>query len=223
MFSLKHFLHDLIFLFFFYLWLIYDFVKSKMISCCTYSRLISRIKSSKFTKVNQILSIGFGEYHAFSGILSKLPGKIQITGYDSNLFKLFRSRNTQNNVEVIEQKLIEIENKRNFDAIVFMNSIFPFEKTEKQINKAKMLLKNNGKIFFIVSLFKKKTKFLKGCRNFIGSLWGNGNHTFMTEKEFLDILRKNKLNINYKERIKNEKNPLFKVFRFFLIEAQLLL
>lgn len=222
MFSLKHFLHDVIFLMFFYLWLLYDFIKSRLISCYTYSRLISRLRTANFSKVHQILSIGFGDTHAFSKFLNRIPSKLKITGNDSNIFKLFQLKNKEN-LDVMLQKLSEIEKKTKFDAIVFMNSVFPFEKTEKQIQKAKSLLKINGKIFFIVSLFKKKTWFLKHCRGFISSLWENGSQSLMTEKEFLAILKRNKLDINYKERIKNQKNPLFKIFRFFLIEAQILL
>ena len=221
MFKPKQLLTDFIFIIFFYLWLIYDYIKSKLISCHTYSRLASRLKTLNFSKMHQILSIGFGDIHAFSGmIINKIPSKLRITGHDSNGFKLFQCQH-RDNLEILEKSIVEIGEGSKFDAIMFTNSMFPFDKTEKQIKLAKKLLKTNGKIFFIVSLFKKKTKVLKNCRSFIKGLWENGSNALMTEKEFMGMLKRNKLDINYKERIKDQMNPFFKFFRFFLIEAQI--
>ena len=220
MFKLKQFFYDILFCIFFYLWLLFDFIKSKLISCHTYSRLVSRLKCLNFSKMHRILSIGFGDTYAFSGVFNKIPSNLKVTGNDSNTFKLFQCQKNEN-MEIMSQRLSEIENIPKFDAIMFTNSIFPFEKTEKQVQLAKKLLKINGKIFFIVSLFKKKTKFLKNCRHFLSNLWVNGSNAFMTEREFLAMLKRNKLDVNYKERIKDEMNPFFKFFRFFLIEVQI--
>lgn len=220
MFNIKQFLYDCVFLLLFYLWLLYDYIKSKLISCYTYSRLASRLKCLHFSKMHKILSIGFGDIYAFSGIFKTFPSNLKVTGSDSNTFKLFHYPK-QENMEIMTQSLLEIEKNTKYDAIVFTNSTFPVGKTEKQIQMAKQLLKNKGKIFFIVSLFKKKTKALKNCRNFIKKLWDNGKNALMTEKEFLAMLKRNRLDINYKERIKTKMNPLFKFFRFFLIEVQI--
>lgn len=86
---------------------------------------------------------------------------------------------------------------------------------------ARKMLKREGKMFFIVSLFRRKTGMLKRLRGFFKVLWESGSNALMTEKEFLAMLKRNRLDINYKERIKGELNPFFTFFRFFLIEAQI--
>jgi len=212
---MKRFFLEFLFQIFFYFWLLYDFLKSKLISCHTYSRLSSRMKSLNFSKMHQILSMGFGDSYAFSNIFAKIPSKLKIFSPNSGLFKLFRFRKREN-LEVIN----EIDKTVKFDAVFFTNSTFAFSKLESQIQFAKKMLKREGKMFFVVSLFKKKSILLRNLRVFFKSVWESGNNALMTEKEFLAMLKRNRLDINYKERIKENRNPFFTFFRFFLIEVQ---
>lgn len=213
--SLKRLFLEILFSLFYYFWLLYDFLKSKLISCHTYSRLSSRIKSLNFSKMHQILSMGFGDCYAFSSIFSHSPSSLKILNHNIGFFKLFRFKKREG-LEVIEK----VDQGTRFDAVFFTSSTFAFAKLEQQIQQAKKMLKRNGKIFFVVSLFKKKSKILKSLRSFFCNLWESGNQALMTEKEFLAMLKRNGLDINYKERIKENRNPFFTFFRFFLIEVQ---
>lgn len=92
----------------------------------------------------------------------------------------------------------------------------------KALDIAKNLLSENGKIYFLMTLFQKKGYFqelagkVKPYLKYLTSI-DFGQITY--ENEFTNILKDNGLNISYMKRLTSDTNLFLNTFRFFVVES----
>lgn len=204
--------------------LIYDLIVSQPVTSYTYSRFLHRLREHHLNEMTDLLDIGIGTGTALNCIIPELPDKIQILGVDidesyvkkcEDLFK------EKGNVQILLQDFLEIESQTNkkFDVILFSSSFMLMPNKNKALEISKRLLKPNGKIFFILTLFERRKKVVEKFKPLLKYVLTIDFGEALTEKQFLEFLDKNQLKVTYKERIQRKFFPCFKVFRYFLVEA----
>ena len=212
---------------------IYDIVVSRPVTSHTYYRLLQRMKanSSDFKQLESILDVGVGTGTALSYIIPDLNKDVKIIGVDIDqnyvdyCQKLFKTRNNItillkdfNEMDDKDLKSLEVENR--FDVIFFSSSFMLMPNKIKTLEKARSLLKQNGKIYFVLTLFEKRKKLIERFKPLLKYATTIDFGEALTESQFLEILKESGLNVNYKERIEKKYFPCFKIFRYFLIEAE---
>lgn len=204
---------------------IYDIIVSRPVTSYTYSRFLHRLKEHDIEKMSNLLDIGVGTGTALNYIIPEIPNKIQILGVDidenyvttcKNLFK------TNRNVEIRLKNFLKMDdesNKETFDIILFSSSFMLMPDKDLALEIAKKLLKKNGKIYFILTLFERKKKIVEKFKPLLKYILTIDFGEALTETQFFEILQKNKIKVTYKERIHRKLFPCFSLFRYFLVEG----
>ena len=205
---------------------IYDIIVSRPVTSYTYHRLLQRLKyhSVIFKNMEAILDVGVGTGTALNCIVPSINKDVNIVGVDIDEHyvnyckKLFEK---MNNVSIFLQDFNEFdEDYKKFDIILFSSSFMLMPDKRKTLEKARKLLKKGGKIYFILTLFEKKKKIVEKFKPMLKYLLTIDFGEALTEKIFFEILEKNELKVTYKERIHRNFFPCFRLFRYFLIEAE---
>ena len=117
---------------------------------------------------------------------------------------------------------LEKDKINKYDAIIFSSSFMLMPDTKKALEIALNLLNENGKIYFLMTLYKQKGTienligYIKPYLKYITTI-DFGEATY--EKEFLDLMEQNGVGISYMRRLTNSSNIFLSTFRFFVIEA----
>jgi len=202
---------------------IYDTVITKRLTKYTYYKLFDKMQP-RLDKYKRILDVGTGTGEALFSIIDRFPKDTQVVAIDidKNYIKkateLFKN---QRNVRVREQDFYELaETKERYDAIIFSSSFMLMPDTKRALDIAKSMLTPGGKIFFLMTLYAKKKKYIEKIKPYLKyyTTIDFGNITY--EWEFEDLLTGNGLNILHKERLFYKMTPLLFLFRVFLVECQ---
>ena len=204
--------------------IIYDIIVSRPVTSYTYSRFLHRLKEHKLESLNNLLDIGVGTGTALNYIIPELPQKTHILGVDidenyvrtcQNLFK------KNQNVKILLKNFYEMEEEcsRSFDVILFSSSFMLMPDKDKALEIAKKLLKPDGKIYFILTLFERRKKLVEKFKPLLKYLLTIDFGEALTETQFFDYLQNNGIKVTYKERIQRKMFPCFRVFRYFLVEG----
>jgi len=202
---------------------IYDNAITKPLTKYTYIKLFERMKPN-LSQYKRVLDVGTGTGRALSAIINNFPKDAQIVGIDIDKHYIVKAKErfkAHSNVEMREQNFYELmETKEKYDAIIFSSSFMLMPYREKALEIAKDMLTPNGKIFFLMTLYEKKREIIEKVKPYLKhyTTIDFGNITY--EKEFDSFLTGNDFSISHKERIFYKWNPLFYVFRVFLIECQ---
>lgn len=203
---------------------IYDLIVTTPVTSHTYSRFMHRLKEHRVDQMTDLLDIGIGTGTALSYIIQEIPKKIQILGVDidehyvktcKNLFK------NNENVEILLKDFFEMEqeNDKKFDVILFSSSFMLMPNKNKALEICKKILKPEGKIYFILTLFERKKRIVEKFKPLLKYILTIDFGEALTEKQFFEILENNQLKVTYKERIQRKMFPCFRVFRYFLVET----
>lgn len=202
---------------------IYDNVITRPLTKYTYYKLMNRITPRK-EKYKNILDVGTGTGRALLAIMNQFSSDTKIVGIDidKNYIKKAKAKLAKYpNVEVREQNFYLLaDTKEKYDIIIFSSSFMLMPYREKALEIAKDLLTSDGRIFFLMTLYDKKKDFIESIKPYLKhyTTIDFGNITY--EWEFEDLLNNNGLDIIHKERIFYSWNPLFFVFRIFLVECK---
>ena len=207
---------------------VYDTVITKPLTKYTYIKLYNELIQKNGDSIKKILDIGTGTGYALESIIDYLP-KTNVVGIDidQNYVKAAKKRFANRaNVQIRGQNFYELENsKERYDLIIFSSSFMLMPYREKALEVAKSLLNKNGKIVFLMTLYenKKKFKFVEKIKPYLKyyTTIDFGNITY--ETNFVNLLQDSSLKILKKERIFYKLNPLFKIFRIFYVETEVLL
>jgi len=202
---------------------IYDNAITKPLTKYTYMKLLERMKPS-IDQYKKVLDVGTGTGRALHVIFNQFPEDTQIVGIDIDKNYIAKAKErfkNCSNVEMRDQNFYALnDSKERYDAIIFSNSftLMPFR--EKAIEIASNMLSPNGKIFFLMALYERNKEFVENIKPFVKhyTTIDFGNITY--EAEFERMLTNNGLDITHKERIFYNWNPLFFLFRIFMVEAQ---
>lgn len=114
----------------------------------------------KFEKLEKVLDVGIGTGHPMSKIIHKFPRDCEVLGIDidrtylescTELFKPYK------NVTIKEMNYYNlVKSSEKFDLIIFSSSFMILPDREKALSIAKSHLSENGKIFFLMTLFKER-------------------------------------------------------------------
>jgi len=205
---------------------IYDLIFSKPVTGFTYCRLLNRLKSTNISQIHSILDVGVGTGTALNYVISEIPKDVKIMGVDidehyvKTCQKLFEKRP---NVSIELQNFYEFEVKKGeekFDVILFTSSFMLMPDQNQALQVAKKILKPNGKVYFILTLFEKRKRLISIFKPLLKYVLTVDFGQAMTEEQFLDILKQNDMKVTYKERVIRKYIPCFRVFRYFLVEAE---
>lgn len=204
---------------------IYDLIFSKPVTGFTYCRLLERMKSSNFDQIHSILDVGVGTGTALNYVISEIPKDVKVLGVDidehyvKTCQKLFEKRP---NVSIELQNFYELEVKKEekFDVILFTSSFMLLPDQNQALQIAKKLLKPNGKVYFILTLFERRKRLVSLFKPLLKYILTVDFGQAMTEDQFLEILKNNGMKVTYKERVIRKYFPCFKVFRYFLVEGE---
>ena len=202
---------------------IYDSVVTKPLTKYTYIKLFEKMKPS-IDQYKRVLDIGTGTGRALHAIFSQFPEDTQIVGIDIDKNYIAKAKErfkNCSNVEMRDQNFYALNDSRErYDAIIFSNSFSLMKYREKAIEIARNMLNPNGKIFFLVDLYETKKEFVENIKPIVEHYTAIefGNLTY--EAEFERMLNTHGLDITQKERIFYNWNPLFFLFKVYVVEAQ---
>lgn len=203
---------------------IYDNIITKRLTKYTYYKLYDRM-FPRLDKYKKILDVGTGTGEALYAIIDRFSKDTFVVGIDidpnyiKRATKLFKDTR---NVRIREQNFYELaEAKEKYDAIIFSSSFMLMPDTKKALEIAKGMLNPGGKIFFLMTLYAKKKKFIEKIKPYLKhyTTIDFGNITY--EWEFEDLLKDNGLSILHKERLFYKMTPLLFLFRVFLVECEI--
>lgn len=203
---------------------IYDHFISKPITCHTYHRFLCRLSEHGIEKVDSLLDVGVGTGLALHSILSHIPQSTHILGIDINENYVNSSQRLfqdHDNVKILFKNFHDLvySKKNSFDIILFSSSFMLMPEKEKTLQIAKKLLKKEGKIYFILTLFDKKSELIEKCKPLLKYVTTIDFGNALTEKHFFYVLRQSGIEVTYRERI--QKNNLwFNLCPIFLVEGQ---
>lgn len=203
---------------------IYDLIFSKPVTGFTYNQLLKRLKSQKILeKTETILDVGVGTGTALEYIISEIPKDIKIDGVDLNehyvdICKKKFERHSNVNIELKNFYDLENENRK-YDLVLFTSSFMLLPDRDRALQIAKKMLKKNGKVYFILTLFENRKSLVELCKPLLKYVLTVDFGVALTESQFLDILKKNGIKVGFKERVKRRFFPCFRVFRYFLVEG----
>ena len=201
---------------------IYDNVITKRLTKYSYFKLFDRMEP-RLDKYKKILDVGTGTGEALYSIIDRFPKDTQVVAIDidKNYIKKATERmKDKRNVRVRLQDFYELaDSKEKFDCICFSSSFMLMPDTQRALDIAKSMLNPGGKIFFLMTLYAKKKKFIEKIKPYLKyyTTIDFGNITY--EWEFEDLLTGKGLNILHKERIFYKFTPLLFFFRFFIVEC----
>lgn len=204
---------------------IYDLIFSKPVTGFTYSKLVDRLKHNKIENLSSILDVGIGTGTALNYVISEIPKDVQIMGLDidehyvTTCQKLFEKRPNVN-IELKNFYDLESSNGKQFDAILFTSSFMLLPDRDKALQISKKILKPGGKMYFILTLFEKRKTLVEKFKPLLKYILTVDFGQALTETQFLEILQKNGVKVTFKERVIRKYFPCFKVFRYFLVEAE---
>ena len=204
---------------------IYDLIFSKPVTGFTYCRLVDRLKNTNLKSIHSILDVGVGTGTALNYVISEIPKDIKIIGVDIDEHyvltcqKLFEKRP---NVSIQLKNFydMELKNEEKFDAVLFTSSFMLLPDQNKALQVAKSLLKPNGKVYFILTLFERRKTLIEKFKPLLKYVLTVDFGQALTETQFFDILKLNDVKVTYKERVTRKFVPCFKVFRYFLVEGE---
>ena len=177
--------------------------------------------------MKNLLDIGVGTGTALNQIINEIPENVKVLGVDIDenyvryCQKMFSQRK---NVEIQLKNFLELnekENERKFDVLVFSSSFMLMKEKDKALDIARKILKKEGKIYFILTLFERKKRIVEKFKPLLKYALTIDFGEALTEQEFFEILKRNGIKVSYKERIQRKMVPCFKVFRYFLIEGEI--
>ncbi len=202
---------------------VYDLTITQPMTKYTYYRLLDRLSPS-FGKTKKILDIGTGTGQALNTIIDKIPNNIKVVAIDidehyiKKATKLFAKRE---NVEVRLQNFYELESSNEkYDQIIFSSSFMLMPDQSKAISIAKKMLNPGGKLYFLMTLYNKRKELMEKIKPMIKHYTTIDFGKITYENEFDNLLKTNGLGVLLKERIFYGMNPLFKVFRIFIVECE---
>lgn len=205
---------------------IYDLIFSKPVTGFTYHKLLDRLKcNNDFENLTSILDVGIGTGTALNYVISEIPKDVKIMGVDidehyvTTCQKLFEKRPNVT-IELKDFYDLESSNEAKFDAILFTSSFMLLPDRNKALQVAKKLLKPNGKVYFILTLFEKRKTLIEKFKPLLKYVLTVDFGQALTETQFLEILAQNDVDVIFKERVVRKYFPCFKVFRYFLVEGE---
>lgn len=204
---------------------IYDLIFSKPVTGFTYYKLVDRLKQNKIENLSSILDVGIGTGTALNYVISEIPKDVKIMGLDidehyvTTCQKLFEKRP---NVSIELKNFYDLEssNGEKFDVILFTSSFMLLPDRDKALQISKKILKPGGKMYFILTLFEKRKTLVEKFKPLLKYVLTVDFGQALTETQFLEILQKNGVKVTFKERVIRKYFPCFKVFRYFLVEAE---
>lgn len=112
-------------------------------------------------KFKRILDVGVGTGHPLSSIVKRIPKNVEVTGIDidTNYLKAAKKIFSENkNVEIKFMNFYDMEKETDlkYDVIIFSSSFMLMPDRERALKIAKNILADNGKIYFLMTLFQKK-------------------------------------------------------------------
>jgi ubiquinone/menaquinone biosynthesis C-methylase UbiE len=202
---------------------IYDSLYTKPVTKHTYYKLFDTMQP-RLEKYKRILDVGIGTGGALKAIVDRFPKDTFIVGIDidKNYIKkatdLFK---TDRNVRIREQNFYELaDTKEKYDAIVFSSSFMLMPDRKKALDIAKSLLTPGGKIYFLMTLYNQRKKFIERIKPYLKYYTTIDFGKITYEWEFEELLKESKLPITKKEKLSYKDSPLFAFFRVFLVECQ---
>ncbi len=186
---------------------------------------MDRLKSMNLDTIHSILDVGVGTGTALNYVISEIPKDVKILGVDidehyvQTCQKLFEKRP---NVSIELKNFYDMEAKpeEKFDVILFTSSFMLLPDKNQALRVAKKLLKPEGKMYFILTLFEKRKTLVEKFKPLLKYLLTVDFGEALTETQFLDILQNNGVKVTFKERVFRKYFPCFRVFRYFLIEGE---
>lgn len=204
---------------------IYDLIFSKPVTGYTYSQLVNRLKAiHSLENIESILDVGVGTGTALNYVISDIPKDIQIDGVDIDEHyvlicqKLFAKKP---NVSISLKDFYDLESQasKKYDIILFTSSFMLLPDRNKALQVAKKLLKKNGKVYFILTLFESRKSLIEKFKPLLKYVLTVDFGEALTEGQFTEILSKNGVKITFKERVIRRFFPCFRIFRYFLVEG----
>lgn len=201
---------------------IYDNCYTKPLTKYTYYALYDRMLPT-IGKYKKILDVGTGTGEALQSISERFSADTSIVGIDIDknyILKATKRFEKQRNVRIREQNFYELAgSKEKYDAIIFSSSFMLMPDRNKALEVAKGLLNPGGKIFFLMTLYNKKKKFIEKVKPYLKYYTTIDFGSITYEWEFDQLLAATKLQTTFKERIIYKFNPILLLFRLFIIEC----
>ncbi len=205
--------------------MIYDNFVSRLLTKHSYVFMYNNHIKEKLTSISSMLDIGVGTGYALAAITPEMP-RVSVVGIDidknyvAKATEVFQSSPM---VEIRYQSFYDLETSaEKYDFIVFSGSFMLMPDREKALAIAKRLLNKNGQILFLLTLYEQKPRFklLEKIKPLLKYYTTVDFGKLVYEDEFMNIVKESGLNVTKKERIYQNMNPLFFIFRFFCIECQ---
>jgi len=106
-----------------------------------------------------------------------------------------------------------------FDMIVLGSSFMLMPDPKKALEIVKSLLTENGKVYFLMTLYKEKMPVMEKIKPMLKYLITVDFGKATYENEFIEMLKAANLDITLHSRI--DETLLFKFFRIFIIETNI--
>ena len=179
--------------------LIYDMLISRVLTIYSHLFLVDELKNTnpKLKETGSVLDIGIGTGMPLFKIHKEFGQNCKILGVDidnnyviaaNNLFKNCK------NVEIRYQNFYDIRSEKEgkFDYVMFTFSFMLMPDKQKALDLAKSLLKENGKIIFLLTLNNKRIKLVEKIKPIIKYLTSIDFGQVVYENEFKDLIKENK-------------------------------
>ena len=117
-----------------------------------------------------------------------------------------------------DPKLVESENEK-YDIVFFTFSFMLMPDKLKALEIAKKLLKENGKILFLLTLNKKRFALAEKIKPLIKYIFTVDFGQVIYENDFYDYIKQAGLTISETKRVQVPYNILLKLFRVYYVEC----
>ncbi|KAL4492944.1 hypothetical protein ABPG72_020723 [Tetrahymena utriculariae] len=206
--------------------LIYNKIYSQYLTRYSYIDMADQWKGNE-KNFKRILDIGVGTGHPLYSIIDRIPKNVQVTGIDidTNYIPAAKKIFSQHsNVEIKYMNFYDMEKEKTlkYDVIIFSSSFMLMPDRIKALEIAKNLLSDNGKIYFLMTLFQKKgiiQEMAGKVKPYLKYLTSIDFGQITYENEFTNIMKENGMNISYMKRLTSNTNLFLNTFRFFVIET----
>lgn len=173
------------------------------------------------------MDVGVGTGHPLFSIINKIPKETYVLGIDIDrnyipaAKKIFQNHK---NVEIQEKNFYEMaKSTEKFDVIIFSSSFMLMPQREKALEIAKDRLNDNGRIYFLMTLYtskgpmQKAMGFVKPYLKYLTTI-DFGEITY--EDEFISMMKNCGMSITSMEKLKSKNNVFYNNFKMNVIETE---